>query len=186
MVSRRLTLNLGLRYEYNTPDVEKQNRLAHLNIETMEYELAAQNGASRALYKPDKNNFGPRFGFAFRPDATGQMVIRGGYGIVYDLAIIGSNLFFVRTGPPFQRPQSFDAGPRPADLTLSDPFPSLRLAASPIFDAPSPLCTSLAPGADNKDLPEIIAFIYATPPQNGQEVLLWSQRIMLSNSRSFL
>ena len=42
MVSRRLTLNLGLRYEYNTPDVEKQNRLAHLNIETMEYELATK------------------------------------------------------------------------------------------------------------------------------------------------
>ena len=137
VVSRRLTLNLGLRYEYNTPDVEKQNRLAHLNIETMEYELAAQNGASRALYQPDKNNFGPRFGFAFRPDATGQMVIRGGYGIFYDLAIIGNNLFFVRTGPPFQRPQTFDAGILPADLTLSDPFPSVRLAASPMFDAPS-------------------------------------------------
>src|SRR6059036_1387308 len=103
----------------------------------MEYELAAQNGSSRALYKPDKNNFGPRFGFAFRPDATGQMVIRGGYGIVYDLAVIGSNLFFVRTGPPFQRPQTFDAGPLPADLTLSDPFPSARLEASSIFDAPS-------------------------------------------------
>src|SRR5207249_2241819 len=137
VVSRRLTLNLGLRYEYNTPDVEKQNRLAHLNIETMESELAAQNGASRALYQPDKNNFGPRFGFAFRPDATGQMVIRGGYGIFYDLAIIGNNLFFVRTGPPFQRPQTFDAGILPADLTLSDPFPSVRLAASPMFDAPS-------------------------------------------------
>src|SRR5881396_2990247 len=61
----------------------------------------------------------------------------GGYGIFYDLAIIGNNLFFVRTGPPFQQPQTFEAGILPADLTLSDPFPSARLAASPVFDAPS-------------------------------------------------
>ena len=136
-VSSRLTLNPGLRYEYNSPDVEKQNRLAQLNIETMNYEIAGQNGAPRALYRPDKNNFGPRFGFAFRPDASGQRVVRGGYGIFYDLAIIGRNLFVTRTGPPFQRPQTFEAGTVAADLTLSDPFPSARLSASPIFDAPS-------------------------------------------------
>src|SRR5881628_511215 len=39
--------------------------------------------------------------------------------------------------PPFQQPQTFEAGILPADLTLSDPFPSARLAASPVFDAPS-------------------------------------------------
>src|SRR5438093_11538346 len=89
------------------------------------------------LYRPDKNNFAPRFGFALRPDGTGQTVVRGGYGIFYDLPIIGNNLFFVRTGPPFQQPQTFEAGILPADLTLSDPFPSARLAASPVFDAPS-------------------------------------------------
>ncbi len=137
VVSGQLTLNLGLRYEYNTPDVEKQNRLAQLNIQTMRYEIAGESGASRALYRPDKNNFAPRFGFALRPDGTGQTVVRGGYGIFYDLPIIGNNLFFVRTGPPFQQPQTFEAGILPADLTLSDPFPSARLAASPVFDAPS-------------------------------------------------
>ena len=117
--------------------MEKQNRLAQLNIQTMRYEIAGESGASRALYRPDKNNFAPRFGFALRPDGTGQTVVRGGYGIFYDLPIIGNNLFFVRTGPPFQQPQTFEAGILPADLTLSDPFPSARLAASPVFDAPS-------------------------------------------------
>src|SRR3989442_12390981 len=43
-----ISLNLGLRYEYNTPDVEKQNRLAQLNIQTMRYEIAGESGASRA------------------------------------------------------------------------------------------------------------------------------------------
>src|SRR5262245_31656328 len=89
-VSNRLTLNLGLRYEYNTPDVEKQNRMAQLNVETFQYEIAGQNGASRSLYHPDRNNFAPRFGFALRPDGTGRSVVRGGYGIFYDLAVVGN------------------------------------------------------------------------------------------------
>jgi hypothetical protein len=137
IVSNRLTFNLGLRYEYNTPDVEKRNRLAQLNVVTGRYEIAGQDGAARALYNPDKNNFGPRFGFAFRPHGSGRSVLRGGYGIFYDLAIVGGNLFFVRTGPPFQKPETFDAGIVPAALTLSDPFPTARLTASPIFDSPA-------------------------------------------------
>src|SRR6266699_1510646 len=143
IVSSRLTLNLGLRYEYNTPDVEKRNRMAQLNPETFKYEIAGQDGASRALYSPDKNNFGPRFGFAFRPEATGKTVLRGGYGIFYDLAAVGNDLFFVRNGAPFQKPETFAAGPSPNDLTLSDPFPSsdslrsLLLNRSPIFDSPA-------------------------------------------------
>jgi hypothetical protein len=134
-VSQRLTLNLGLRYEYNTPDVEKQNRMAQFNVETFKYEIAGQNGAARALYEGYKKNFGPRIGFAFRPDTNGQNVLRGGYGIFYDIAVVGNDLFFVRNGPPFQKPETFEAGLLPGDLTLSNPFPSSL--SSPILDAPS-------------------------------------------------
>jgi len=136
-VSSRLTLNLGLRYEYNTPDVEKQNRMAHLNVETFVYEQAGRNGKSRSLYAPDRNNFGPRVGFAFRPDTAGKSVLRGGYGVFYDLAVVGNDLFFTRNGPPFQQPETFNAGTFPGDLTLSDPFRSVRLATSQVFDVPS-------------------------------------------------
>ncbi len=132
-VSSRLTLNLGLRYEYNTPDVEKQNRLAQLNILTYKYEIAGQNGASRSLYASDKNNFGPRIGFAFRPDQTGKAVLRGGYGIFYDLAVVGNDLFFVRTGPPFQRAETFVSSVT-TPLTLTNPFPG---GSTAVFDAPS-------------------------------------------------
>jgi len=136
-VSKQLTLNMGLRYEYNTPDIEKQDRMAQVNIQMFRYEIAGQKGTSRALYAPDRNNFGPRFGFALRPDGGGKSVFRGGYGIFYDLAVIGNDLFFVRNGPPFQRPQTFDAGTLPSDLTLSNPFPLALLNTPRVFDAPS-------------------------------------------------
>ena len=38
----------------------------------------------KTLVPTDKNNFAPRFGFAFRADHTGKVIVRGGYGIYYD------------------------------------------------------------------------------------------------------
>jgi hypothetical protein len=137
VLSSRLTLNMGMRYEYNAPDIEKQNRMAQINVQTFKYEIAGLNGASRALYNPDRNNWGPRLGFAFRPSGSGNTVLRGGYGIFYDLAIVGNNLFPARTGPPFQHSQTFDSGSSPTDLTLSNPFAPARLESTQIFDVPS-------------------------------------------------
>jgi hypothetical protein len=51
--------------------------------------------------------------------------------------VVGNDLFFVRNGPPFQQPETFNAGASPSDLTLSDPFRSSRLATPQVFDAPS-------------------------------------------------
>lgn len=86
-----LTLNLGLRYEYQSPLTEKEGRLTN-------YEFGSNgvfNGrlvAVDRLYDPDTNNFAPRVGFAYSPrtDAFGgvfrddRAVIRGGFGISYD------------------------------------------------------------------------------------------------------
>ena len=83
-VSRKLTLNMGLRYELNNQWVEKQDRLSNFDIELPVPELVlAREGSrfSRSLLHTDTNNFGPRFGFAYR--AFDRTVFRGGYGIFY-------------------------------------------------------------------------------------------------------
>jgi outer membrane receptor protein involved in Fe transport len=65
-VNRKLTLNLGLRYEFGTPYYEKENRLSNYDPVTNSI-LLAKDGSlyDRALVDPDYNNFGPRLGFAY-------------------------------------------------------------------------------------------------------------------------
>ena len=78
----QLTLNLGVRYEYSTPYWERDNILSNFDPATNTMVLA-KNGSinDRALINPDRNNFGPRLGFAYT--VVPGTVIRGGYGVSY-------------------------------------------------------------------------------------------------------
>ncbi len=78
----KLTLNLGLRYEYATPQWERDNRLS--NFDPVSHKLIpASSGsiADRAQVNPDRNNFAPRLGLAY--SFNPKTVIRTGYGISY-------------------------------------------------------------------------------------------------------
>lgn len=84
-VAHQLTLNLGLRYDYWTPPTDKYGNLGGFNFATQQVVPVGTLGSGAAGYNPDRNNFGPRFGFAFTPFASlSVFVIRGGYGIYYD------------------------------------------------------------------------------------------------------
>jgi hypothetical protein len=97
-VTQRLTLNLGLRYEYFTNPAEQYARQANFDLTTGHLFLA-QN-SSDTLTETDKNNFGPRVGFAYDIRGNGRSVIRGGYGMFYflDRGGIGNQL---AQNPPF-------------------------------------------------------------------------------------
>ena len=78
----RLTLNLGVRYEYATPMWEANNVLSNFNPTTRTMQRATGGSlGSRALVKPDRNNVGPRLGLAYTL-APGS-VLRSGWGISY-------------------------------------------------------------------------------------------------------
>jgi len=97
-VTSNLTLNLGVRWEYDQPIYEVNNKMANLNLTTAQIEYAGVNGASRALYNADYGQVQPRFGFAYQPNQ--RWVIRGGYGITSYLEGMGANLRLTQN-PPF-------------------------------------------------------------------------------------
>ena len=81
-VTHKLTLNLGVRYEYATPRWERDNQLSNFDPASNSLLLAHDGGIyDRALVNPDRNNFAPRVGFAY--SALPNLVLRGGYGMGY-------------------------------------------------------------------------------------------------------
>lgn len=81
-VNSKLTLNLGMRYEYSTPYWEAKNRLTNLDLASGKILQAKDGGIyDRSVVDPDRNNFAPRIGVAYQLGP--KTVIRGGYGISY-------------------------------------------------------------------------------------------------------
>jgi hypothetical protein len=100
-ITPRLTLNLGLRWEYEGPRTERFNRTTRgfaydagspLQERVPELNLrgglvyAGVDGNPRGLYAPDRNNFAPRLGFAY--SLSQKIVLRGGYSLSY-IPVVG-------------------------------------------------------------------------------------------------
>ncbi|HUQ89314.1 MAG TPA: TonB-dependent receptor, partial [Vicinamibacterales bacterium] len=80
----KLTLNLGLRYDFMPPATEKDNRMANFDQTGSGQLVFAKDGslADRALVNPDKNNFAPRLGAIYR--INDKTLLRGGYGMFFN------------------------------------------------------------------------------------------------------
>ena len=81
----RLTMNLGLRYDFITPALEAQNRQTNFDPSGSGSLVFATDGSleDRGLVKPDRNNVAPRVGVVYKVDDKTN--IRGGWGIFYNL-----------------------------------------------------------------------------------------------------
>lgn len=80
-ITPRLTLNLGLRYDYFQPPSEVTGRAWNITTPIFPISQLQFTGQGQALMNRDLNNFGPRFGFAYSPEP--RTVIRGGYGVFF-------------------------------------------------------------------------------------------------------
>ncbi|HYG08830.1 MAG TPA: carboxypeptidase regulatory-like domain-containing protein, partial [Pyrinomonadaceae bacterium] len=107
--NRRLTFNLGLRYEFFGTPEERNGQFGNFDpalltgtenplsgfivpsnarptgFSALDSALAVTARASnKSTINPDRNNFAPRFGFAYSPLESNRMVVRGGYGVFFD------------------------------------------------------------------------------------------------------
>ena len=87
-LSPRFTLSLGLRYELAMPITERNNLATNFLPNLGLVQLGTS--ALPQLYKADKNNFGPRAGFAWDPAGDGRTSVRAGYALTYDTVPMGT------------------------------------------------------------------------------------------------
>ena len=142
-LTRHLTLNLGIRWEYFGapsprngtrdynfvfgPGADIGQRIAHGRVQQAD------------LFRPDRNNFGPRFGFAYDLLGSGRTVLRGGYGVYFDrvfnnfwMDARANNLSFEQLStslvPPFTRPFRYTIPVQNALDPVQDLAPTVDVA----------------------------------------------------------
>ena len=128
-VTPRLTLVGGLRYEYNSPPVDKDDRATMYDVATRSLVPVGTNGVPRSGFDPDRNNFAPRVGFAWSIGKDQTTVLRGGYGVYYDQSPLAPAEALYFNAPFFDNSIFFPLQGLP--LTLNDPFPSFFPFALP-------------------------------------------------------
>ncbi|HUK46851.1 MAG TPA: carboxypeptidase regulatory-like domain-containing protein [Terriglobales bacterium] len=129
-VANNFTLDYGLRYEYNSPQVDPHNQIIgwYPGQQSTVFPGAPPDflypgdpgTPNRGLIYPDRNNFAPRLGFAWDMLGNAKLVMRGGFGIFYDIEDGALNLQF--GGQP---PYGYVANNYPLDY-------SSTLVASPV------------------------------------------------------
>src|ERR1022692_2345618 len=150
--TKHITLSYGLRYEYNSPQIDPHNEIMGWfpGQQSTVFPQAPPNflypgdpgTPNHGLTYPDRNNFAPRFGFAWDLLGNARLVMRGGFGIFYDIEDGALNLQFGGQ-PPFgyianNFPSCFGAASGCMGTVngsyVSDPFQT----ASTGFDNPFP------------------------------------------------
>ncbi len=132
--TRKLTLNYGVNWIFSSPISDPTNRISTF--------LPSQGGITyvghgiTSLYPRDWNNFAPRFGFAYQPKTNGKMVVRGGYGIFYQVPNVN---YFADNRPPNKGATGILSNPGTLApvFALSNPNPLQIQYGVPIFGSNS-------------------------------------------------
>ena len=118
-VTRKLNINLGLRWEYFGP---LHNDSKDLAVFIPGQGLVVQGNGIGSVFPPDKNNFAPRFGFAYQPFSKGDLVVRGGFGVFYDQINMNPFLDYRPPNGAADGLEDNPAGPKPVSLYSASDF----------------------------------------------------------------
>ncbi len=139
-VSSSLTLNIGLRWEMNTPPIDAANRMTTFNTVTGQPVTQTNPGVGAIVQvgtfnlgdhvmKFDWKDFGPRIGFAWQPFHDGKTVIRGGAGTFFNGLNINNGLGGIFKGYPYTVADTYTSS-LTQPLLLSNPFPTTGAVTS--------------------------------------------------------
>ncbi len=156
-VTRRLTLNLGVRYDYLSPSTDRRHRLGNFDPSLLDANTLANGGpgllkgyvipssanfgsikgtpgvSESTLTNANNKNFAPRVGFAYDVFGNGKTAVRGGYGIYYVRTSNQTLLQLLTAAPFFQLSNIGNPG-----TTFANPFPALPVPSDfPILPVPA-------------------------------------------------
>ena len=154
-VSSRLTLNLGLRWEFDGYPTDKYGNLTNLWLSQIQSVAVPGSSPATGTYagfvapanyqgvplppgilKSSSNgptrtgspwdNFAPRIGFAWQPTGSNKFVVRGGYGYFFDRVNGNSLIHAVEQSPPYSLTLD-NSGPAIGYASLATPYPNQQL-----------------------------------------------------------
>jgi hypothetical protein len=129
-ITPALTLNLGLRWQYDQSFHEEHNGLAFFNPYTAEWEQFGVN-APKTPFDPSRKQLGPRIGVAWSPTPT--IVVRGGYGIMYPSAVGHGRSGDAQPGPNMLANTPLGGGTKWSNpLPITNPDPAAITAPIPV------------------------------------------------------
>jgi outer membrane receptor protein involved in Fe transport len=171
--SPKLTLNLGVRYEYYAPErVNGKGNGALLNYQTGYINVAGEGPIGLNMnVAAAKNTWNPRLGIAYQ--ATPKTVIRAGYGRSFDLGVFGSDFGHVVTqNVPVLAEQSLSgtSGPTSYSFNLSDPTNTNVPGIGKPANATSPLADYVPPAANSAGQIPITEILPGTGASIGSQV----------------
>jgi trimeric autotransporter adhesin len=152
----RLTINVGMRWEYGAPITELKSRLANLDVSSDFAEAATVTATDpigpitkqhypASLMRPDRSEVEPRVALAWRPQLGSSLVVRGGYGIYADTSLYQNLALSMAQQAPFSVsisasnsvcPQSLKTGPNSCTSLTSDIFgidPNFRVGYAQVW-----------------------------------------------------
>ncbi len=118
-VTRRLNVNLGLRWDYYGP---LHNGSKDLAVFVPGRGIVEQGNGIDSVFPPDRNNFAPRLGFAYQPTNKEDLVVRGGFGVFYDQINMNPFLDYRPTNGGADGLEDNPAGPSPVSVYGIGPF----------------------------------------------------------------
>ena len=129
--SRKLTLNIGMRWDVYPPWTEIDDRQSNFDLTTGQFVVASDSAViagtkvGRYLQTYSKKDIGPRFGFAYDVNGTGKTLVRGGFGVFWNFSPGGTSSSKAQN-QPFLQSTSLNANPTSygSNLLLKDGLPN--------------------------------------------------------------